>query len=414
MVNNDKFFIGQKPAAVLKHAVLMAYAYPYFSMVGRWHKGPMWLIDGYAGPGMYEADEAGKKVDGSPIVALRLAAKERGFDPPREVRCVFIETDAAFVAQLEKNVEPFRKIGVHAEVLHGTVEDRLPEAWAKVAGNPVLTFIDPFGVSAVSRATMTDLLLKREHKSSEVLVNINIEAISRHGGYLQRGPDGEPEVRPGLSSNGVEKADGFFGGTWWRSAFLDARERSGDASAAAVTVVDRYRDVIKTETGASSLVVPIRRSPTGAMLFHFTLFYRHPGAGYKFADAAAIGQAKWREAFRQKDLEDARAAEAEAPTLFGVEMVEEVSEAEAAARERALFDAAVAHIETNIMRMLAPLPSGEGFQAGANIVDLLGDYISLAGEKALRQAWNKLIKAGLVQKRDSLPKELWKHHIVKQ
>jgi hypothetical protein len=66
------------------------------------------------------------------------------------------------------------------------------------------------------------------------------------------------------------------------------------------------------------------------------------------------------------------------------------------------------------MRMLARLPSGQGFQAGANIVGLLGEHISLAGEKALRQAWNKLIKAGLVQKRESAPKELWKHNIIKQ
>lgn len=414
LVNNDKFFTGQKPAAVLKHAVLMAYAHPYFSMVGHRHRGPMWLIDGYAGPGKYDADEAGQQVDGSPIVALRLAKKQRGFSPPRDIRCVFIEADRELVMELRQNAKPFQDIGLHVEILHGSVEERLTEAWTKVAGNPVLTFIDPFGVSAVPRATMTNLLLKPGLRSSEVLVNINIEAISRHGGYLQWNSRGEPEIRPGLTPHGVERSDAFFGGPWWRSAFLEERGRCGDASAAAMTVVDMYRAGIQAETGASSLVVPIRRSPTGAMLFYFTLFYRHPGAGYKFADAAAIGQRKWREAFRKKDLEETRAAEATEPTLFGLELVEEVSESAAAAREQALFDGAVVHIEANIRRMLAPMPSGQGIQAGANIVELLGDYISLAGERALREAWNRLIRAEVVRKRGPLPKELWKHSIVKQ
>ena len=82
-------------------------------------------------------------------------------------------------------------------------------------------------------------------------------------------------------------------------------------------VVEEYRGIVRAETGASSLVVPIRRSPTGPMLFQFTLFYRHPAAAYKFADAAAKGTATWREVFRQKDLEQELAREEEQPSLFG-------------------------------------------------------------------------------------------------
>ena len=77
MVSNDKFFTGQKPAAVLKHAVFSTYASVFFSMLGSTHRGPMWLIDSYAGPGKYDADETGAQVNGSPIVALELAAKQR-------------------------------------------------------------------------------------------------------------------------------------------------------------------------------------------------------------------------------------------------------------------------------------------------------------------------------------------------
>lgn len=416
MVNNDKFFTGQKPAAVLKHAVFTSYAHPFFSMVGSWHRGPMWLIDGYAGPGRYAADGTGEQVNGSPIVALELAAKQRGFKPPRDVRCAFVEAKKSYFEALMENVRPFRDDGLHVEVFHGSVAEHLPTVWVKVGDNPVLTFIDPFGVSAVSKDQMTGMLLAKDRKSSEVLVNINVEAISRHGGCLQWSTAGEPELKPSVKHDeGIELSDTFFGGTGWRRQFLEARDRTGDASQAAMEVVDRYRATIKSETGASSLVVPIRRSPTGAMLFHFTLFYRHPAAAYKFTDAAAKGTATWREVFRQKDLEDALAREEEQPSLWGEDGVQEFNAKDAKAREDQLKADAVAHLEGNIRRLVGPLASGQGIHVGENIEALLGDFISLAGQPALIRAWDNLAKAEIVRDRDkSETKNMWRLCIVKR
>lgn len=407
-MQHDDFFTGQKPAVVLKHAVLAAYATPFFSMIGKFHKGPMWLIDGYAGPGKYDADDNGKQVNGSPVVALALARKQAAYKPPRDVRCAFIEADKTLVAALRRNVKPFQDQGLHADVHHGSVADELPKVWTHVADNPVLTFIDPFGVSAVSKDTMTKLLLAPGRKSSsEVLVNINIEAISRHGGYLRWGSDNEPEIRADLHPQGVELSDSFFGGTWWRRSFLEARDQHQNASQAAIAVVETYRQTIQSETGASSIVVPIRRSPGGTMLFYFTLFFRHPAAAYKFADAAALGQEKWRDEFRQRDLEEAQDAEKSEPTLFGFDMIESAITVDAMHREETLFTQAVAHIEANIRSLVAPLPPGGGVKVGDNVVNLFGDYLSLAGEKALRKAWNNLSAAGVIRARQ--PKtDMWK------
>lgn len=417
MASNDNFFKGQKPAAVLKHAVFTSYAYPFFSMVGSRHQGPMWLIDGYAGPGKYAADGAGEQINGSPIVALELARKQGDFASPRDVRCAFIEAKKTYFDELTQHVQPFKDDGLHVEVFHGSVAQHLPTVWARVGDNPVLTFIDPFGVSAVSKQQMVDTLLaKNRPASSEVLVNINVEAISRHGGCLQWDATGVPELKPTVKHDeGIELSDTFFGGDWWRRRFLEARDRSGDANNAAMEVVNEYRAIIKAETGASSLVVPIRRSPTGPMLFHFTLFYRHPAAAYKFADAAAKGAEMWRTEFRQKDLEEALTREAAQPSLFGEEHLVEYSEKDAKAREDQLKADAVAHIEDNIRRLIAPLASGTGFQVAANIEALLGTYMSLAGQPALIAAWDNLAKAQVVRARDrSQTKNLWKLLIVKQ
>lgn len=417
MVNNDDFFKGQKPAAVLKHAVFTSYAHSFFSMVGSGHKGPLWLVDGYAGPGRYDSEDGGAQVNGSPIVALELAAKQRGFSTPRDVRCAFIEANKTYAKSLAENIKPFTDDGLHADVFQGSVAEHLPTVWANAAHNPILTFIDPFGVSAVSKEVMTGMLLKPGRSTpSEVLVNINVEAISRHGGYLQWRANGsdDPEVRPDLQPQGVELSDAFFGGPWWRRAFLEHRELTDDASAAAIHVVDLYRATIEKETGTSSLTVPIRRSPTGAMLFYFTLFFTHPAASYKFADAAAKGSQKWREVYRQKDLEEALAKEEEQATLFG-DFLEEYSERDAKEREAALLVDSVGHIEANIRRMLAPRQSGQGFQIAPNTARLLGDYLSLAGEPAIRRAWDSLATGGVVRARDkSKSKSMWKQFIIKR
>lgn len=416
MANNDRFFKGQKPAAVLKHAVFTAYAHPFFSMVGSHHKGPMWFIDGYAGPGKYAADGTSEQVNGSPIVALELARKQRELSPPRDVRCAFIEAKKTYFDQLMQNVQPFKDDGLQVELFQGNVAERLAEAWTQVDDNPVLTFIDPFGVSAVSREQMTGTLLSKDRKtSSEVLVNLNIEAISRHGGCLQWSADRQPELKLSVQHDeGIDLSDAFFGGAWWRRSFLEARERTADANQAAMEVVNQYRTIIKTKTGASSLAVPIRRSPTGPMLFQFTLFYRHPAAAYKFADAAAVGTAKWREAFRQKDLEDALVQEENQPSLFGAGHVQEYSEKDAGDREGRLKADAVAHIEANILRLIAPLSPGGGVYVGENIEAILGNYISLAGQPALIRAWDNLASGHGVRPRDkSQLKNMWKLPIVK-
>lgn len=266
MASNDGFFKGQKPAAVLKHAIFTSYANAFFSMVGSRHRGPMWLIDGYAGPGKYDDDGTGEQTKGSPIVALELAKRQRSFGTPRDIRCAFIEAKKSYFAALTQNVRPFKDEGLTVEVFHGSVYEHLPTVWTHVGDAPVLTFIDPFGVSAVTKQQMTGILLaKRRKNPSEVLVNINVEAISRHGGYLQWDEDGNPALKPTITHDeGIELSDAFFGGDGWRRRFLEARDETGDANSAAMVVVNEYREVIKAETGASSLVVPIRSETNGA------------------------------------------------------------------------------------------------------------------------------------------------------
>lgn len=412
MAANDSFFQKKKPAAVLKHAVLGEYFSVFCAMVGARAAGPLWLIDGYAGPGAYEADAEGERVTGSPIVALEIADKATTWKSPRDIRCAFIEQKPDFLKKLHANVKPFQDRGRHALLLGGEVSDQLPKAWEEVGASPVLTLLDPFGVS-MDRELMTGTLLARHDPPSEVLLNINLEAITRHGGYLQRGQHGRAEVKPHLAgqTQGVEKADRFLGGDWWRQRFVDVRDQTDSAVEAAAAVVEDYAAQVTKQTGALSLSVPIRRRAAGAPLFLLTLFYRHDAAGYKFADAAARASKKWREAYRQQDLDDFFAKDDGQGMFPDMDnLMREDSAAKAKEAEAALAAENLVVVAANIR---AIIETSTQISVGHNVVQILGSTLSLAGESTIRKAWDELASSNVVHPRDK-KKDLWKQIIVKR
>lgn len=394
MTANDRFFQELQPAAVLKHSVLAEYCTVFTSMIGRRFPGTIWLIDGYAGPGFYTSTEpGGQPIAGSPVVAMRIAAKWKG---TRDLRCVFIEADPRYAAELASNVQPYEQSGLVPIVLAGPVQDRLRDAWEHVAGSPVVTFLDPFGV-AMPTNPMTDLLLaKGRPRPSEVLLNINLEAVGRLDGWLEeRG--GSVVPKPGMRK-GVERVDAFFGDTWWREEFYRARTNSasGSAAAAAEVVVAQYRKRTERTTGCLSMSIPIRRRPGHPALFHLTLFYRQPIAGYKFADAACRANRKWRDRYRAEDLAGALTPVPDA--LFDLtEHIEATFKAEVDREEALIITQAVGVIKSNI---LALLTANSRVSVVDQIGPVLGSTLSLAGESQIIKAWDQLADEGAVVARD--------------
>lgn len=115
-------------------------------------------------------------------------------------------------------------------------------------------------MAALPRDVFTGRLLDRARKApSEVLLNINVEAVGRLGGCLER-RDGEILLKPGLKK-GVERVDRFFGDTSWRHEFYAARADAGAAASAAEAVVAKYCTQVEQATGYRSTSVPIRQAP---------------------------------------------------------------------------------------------------------------------------------------------------------
>lgn len=353
MSQHDDFFQRQKPAAVLKHAVLDEYLNVFATMVGQ-PTEPLWLIDGYAGPGAYAADEDGEEVPGSPLVALRIAEmmSTRTGNAQRRISCAFIEREAKLFVALEQNIEPYRKRGLPIVASLGDVSDHLASVWKEVGESPALTLLDPFGVSMSSDALVGTLLRKRV-RPSEVLLNINVEALWRHGGALLRAQDGTIGLKSDASVQGVEKADDFLGGKWWHEIFVDERERTDSAALAASAVVNAFRSKIESAADVKSMSVPIRRRAGQQPLFLLTLFYRHPAAGYKFADASARATRKWRDAYRARDIEDFFNQNDEASMLPGMgDVVRSYSQDSARAAEKQMYEQNLELVVANIRALL--------------------------------------------------------------
>lgn len=382
MSKHADFFQQPKPAAILKHALLREYTTVFVSMVSRWTTGPIWLIDGYAGPGSYAGDGNSPPVAGSPTIALDLASKQ-----PR-LRCAFVEKEPSHVEELLKLVDG-RNGTNQATVYEGDVRDVLSKVWEQVGASPVVTFLDPFGVALERRLVADTLLSRRARTPSEVLINLNVESVWRIGGNLEE-RNGEIVPRSG-QEKGIQKADAFFGSLNWRTTFYEARDaEDGSAARAAERVVNEYRDLLCQETGYQALSVPIRRRPNQPALFLLTLFFKHQAAGLKFADAASRANRKWREAYRKQALSEELANSQ--GSLFDPA---EISETEAKRIEKLLKAEWEQQIASNIEAAILNRPDLRVSEVHA----IFGQTLGLAGISHLQRAWDALATKGIVRKR---------------
>lgn len=396
MTSHDSFFQQRQPAAVLKHALLREYTKVFASAVGSQDRSrPVWVIDGYAGTGAYEEpNPEGAHPDGSPLIVLKMAEE---FQDKQVIKTILIESDPQAVRALDRNVAPFRDRGLSATILHGTVEERLPAAWATVGTNPVVTFLDPFGV-AMRRDKMARLLLSRPQNlpPSEVLLNINLEAVWRIGGNLES--SGGQVIPCRGQERGVERVDRFFGGTAWRQTFHDMRHEHGSAAQAADHVIALYREQIRQDTGYDSMSIPVRRRPHHEPLFLLTLFFRHPVGGYKFADAACRATRKWRETYRIQEFIEVLGRQPQ-ESLFGDDFEVENAAQSGARQEKQLDAEWVQNICDNIRGL-----GSQRIDVPRNVSQILGQTLGLAGERHIRMAWDKLAADGYLRPREKSKK----------
>lgn len=304
----EEFFRKRKDAAVIKHDILAGYLLPYVMKTGL--RSPcrrVSYIDGYAGPGVYDNEEPG-----SPEVAIQVG---EAVGRHREFGGHFIEQRLEFVSRLEEHLAERAATGW--KVHPGTAEEKLPAALDDVGTDPVLVFLDPYGL-ALPFDQLVGLLFCRQH-TTEVVINFSLAALQRLGGFL--GKDYWPRTKPGpvdlfgepaepaMSPERAHKAtdqrdqmvgllDEFLGGDWWQ-----AIKRSGDP-----VWRERVRDEYVRRLceaggrGWMNWAVSIPEKFDGKPVYDLLLFTRHPHGLWLFNDASSIAYFKhYRRAWAEGD-----------------------------------------------------------------------------------------------------------------
>lgn len=405
MTANDRFFQTKQAAAVLKHGILARYPTVFTTMTGVGRAdGRVVYLDGYAGPGRYEPEDgAAEGEPGSPLIAIRTADTVKAWK--RTLHCVFVERKRTYADNLRAVLDHEAGPELSYEVLDGDVHRHVDHVLSVTDTSPLFAFLDPFG-TALPYPDLEHKLLRRDSAlKTEVLLDFNVQMVSRIGGYLTGEEEDEETTSSGRSAT-LARMDDFLGGAWWQDEFREARrsDDEGSAASAAIHVVEQFRRKVHNDTGFQSFAVPIRRRPHHHPLFVMLLFYRHPSAPYMFNESVSKANEDWRLYLHEIERAELLASlDDEQLNLFDVDdedYTAQYLEDRARKAELKLNDDWIALIADNMRRLVenGPLP------VEARVTEVHGTTLGLAREKHLIRAWDRLTDEGVVLPRDKKQK----------
>lgn len=221
--NPERFFEDPKESSRYKVELLRDYARPFFYKLGS--RYPLiWIVDGYAGPGVYEAEGGSAAQMGSPLVTAQVAHQVMDEGHRSELRIVNVERNGELFARLRDNLR-----GYEARVtnLLGSFESRADEILQLVGNDPVLFFIDPFGMEGADLRVIDRLITRKARTVTELLINFSYRGFQRMAGNLterSRSP-----AREKAAATKVTNLDAMLGdGTWrwiWNDDTLTPEEK---------------------------------------------------------------------------------------------------------------------------------------------------------------------------------------------
>ena len=256
MANTEPTVWAIADHTLAKHRILRRYLEAWIPIMASWNSRLV-IVDGFAGPGVYEGGEPG-----SPILALRAfldhTARSR---ITAELIYVFIEEDRARFQRLEAEIARLGRLPAQVKVhpvnatyqaAFGDALDYVDQQGAKLG--PTFAFVDPFGYAQASMRLAGRFL---QFGSCEVLAYVPFGHVNRF-----------------LGRAGQETAlDSLFGTDRWREALgLRGPERLD-------FLHDLFRDQLIAEGGVTyvqsfEIVTSARNS--GYHLFYGT---RHGTCG---------------------------------------------------------------------------------------------------------------------------------------
>jgi three-Cys-motif partner protein len=154
-------------------------ATPWAGKVGSTSR-QIFIVDTFAGAGTYPDSEAGKRVDGSPVLAARYATQR----PGNRLGVLAIEKHRGNFSKLEARLGGFEPKLVKAAPRRLGLPNSTG-SWSKSATNPILLILDPLGLKSMP-AEITQRILHREGKT-DAFVTVHLGVVHRCAGQLFAG-----------------------------------------------------------------------------------------------------------------------------------------------------------------------------------------------------------------------------------
>lgn len=219
-----KFFERASTQSQVKHKVLEAYLVPWSTKLGSRHSR-IWYVDGFAGPGQYNDGSSG-----SPKFALEqsLRLSTRG---QAKLQCLFMDKSREHARSLLGLAA--RYPAASSQIIHGDFWERAGQIPLITRDEPVLLFVDPFGVAGIRfdvLATLCNAL-----KRVDIIINFRSPVVSRLA------PELAERVTQAVGSDDwtPESASKVFR--------QNLREHCGFETPASLTVASRFGGKIQTE-----------------------------------------------------------------------------------------------------------------------------------------------------------------------
>ncbi len=258
---DNEFFKGKRPWSKIKDKVLQGYMPAYLRKVAKLRK-PILLIDGYAGPGVYEEDQE----IGSPIIMCGAAEKYA----PNQYKAIFVNHNKKHHERLKKALSEQNWFS-NAKPILGDASTLLEEIASQLYNQTVFIYLDPFGLKGCEFATLEPFLSRNKLYSTEIVLNVSmpithrlaaVNAVKEHG------------ITPRIASYHKTMTK-VFGGDYWKDIYFSSS--SLEAHEKERLLLQEYRNRIAQYlpfTGSC----PVREDSGSRIKYFITFASRHADA----------------------------------------------------------------------------------------------------------------------------------------
>lgn len=227
----DQFFGSISDQSRTKHRIYQAYLVPWSQKLGSQHRR-IWVVDGFAGPGVYVDGSPG-----SPLLAMQRSA-EVAASGRFSLQCLFADRNAERRARLRRLAASYPASS--AQLLEGDFWSRAHQIPDIVRSEPCLLFVDPFGLKGIDFETLAQLCARLDRV--DVLVNLRTPAASRleprHSDLITRSvgsTDWTPETVGEVFRRNLGSRARFL-----RPASLAVRQRFGGRIQTEIVLASRH------------------------------------------------------------------------------------------------------------------------------------------------------------------------------